>query len=252
MNHLLRALRPIGGAFEFATVTPVPARLAGTLSGPVLGALPVVGAVLGALAAATAWLTSQLYTGPIAGLAAVTVVVLATRGLHIDGLSDTADGLGCYGPPERALTVMRDGSAGPFGVAAVMIALLAQTLSFGMLVSSQAWLAIAVAIATGRVGAVLACRRGVPGAAQSGFGARVAGSQPPLVVGLWVLGAAGVAVFADTGRPWHGPAAVLVALVAGALLVRHCARRFGGITGDVLGASIELTTTLAALGLAAA
>ncbi|MGL5440896.1 MAG: adenosylcobinamide-GDP ribazoletransferase, partial [[Mycobacterium] stephanolepidis] len=103
MNRLLRLLRPIGGAFEFSTVAPVPARLAGTLSGPVLAALPVVGAALGALAAAIAYLATSAYIGPIAGLAAATVVVLATRGMHIDGLSDTADGLGCYGPPERAL-----------------------------------------------------------------------------------------------------------------------------------------------------
>lgn len=251
MNALLRILRPIGGAFEFATVAPVPARLAGSLSGPVLGALPVVGAALGVLAATVAWIMHFAYMAPLAGLAAVTATILATRGLHIDGLSDTADALGCYGPPERALAVMRDGSAGPFGVVALIISVLTQALSFGVLTSRQEWLAIALAIAVGRVSAVVACRRGVPGAAQSGFGTRVAGSQPLWLVGIWVLAAVAVGVLAQPWRPWQGPVAVLVALLAGALLVRHCVRRFGGITGDVLGGSVEVTTTLAALGFAA-
>ena len=70
MNAFLRILRPIGGAFEFATVTPVPARLAGTLSGPVLGALPVVGAALGVLAAFVTWVMHFAYMAPLAGLAA--------------------------------------------------------------------------------------------------------------------------------------------------------------------------------------
>ncbi|WJR35580.1 adenosylcobinamide-GDP ribazoletransferase [Mycobacteroides immunogenum] len=251
MNALLRILRPVGGAFEFATVAPVPARLAGSLSGPVLGALPVVGAALGVLAAFVAWIMHFAYMAPLAGLAAVTATILATRGLHIDGLSDTADALGCYGPPERALAVMRDGSAGPFGVVALIISVLTQALSFGVLASRQEWLAIALSIAVGRVSAVVACRRGVPGAAQSGFGTRVAGSQPLWLAGIWVLAAVAVGVLAQPWRPWQGPAAVLVALLAGALLVRHCVRRFGGITGDVLGGSVEVTTTLAALGFAA-
>jgi adenosylcobinamide-GDP ribazoletransferase len=228
-------------AFSLLTVLPV--RVATVERGTAASALrwaPVVGLLLGAAAGGlVVGLTALGLPALVTGLLAVGALALATRGMHLDGLADTADGLGCYGPPERALAVLRDGSAGPFAVVTLVVVLGVQATALGAL-GPTALPAAVLAAATGRATFAWSCRRGVPPARPDGLGALVAGSQPAWVAPLWwlVLAAASVPVLG-----WRGPAGVALGAAVAVGLAWHTARRFGGVTGDALGAATELATT---------
>ncbi|HEY4017704.1 MAG TPA: adenosylcobinamide-GDP ribazoletransferase [Pseudonocardiaceae bacterium] len=246
-----------GLRFAASLLTVLPVRLGAdvtvdrVLAGWAIGSAPLVGAVLGAFGAGL--LAGLVLIGApalLAGLLVVGALALATRGMHVDGLADTADGLGCYGPPERALAVMKDGGAGPFGVVALLVVLGAQAISLATLAQTGRWWAAGLAIAAGRVAFVWCCRRGVRAARPEGFGALVAGTQPILVALAWWVVVAGAAGFAVPGRWWQGPATVVVAALAVAGLSVHTRRRFGGLVGDVLGASCELTVLIVLAGCA--
>jgi adenosylcobinamide-GDP ribazoletransferase len=221
---------------------------------------PVVGAGLGMLAAGVHFLARWVEGGGRTHLAAAVLTVAAlaaaTRALHLDGVADTADGLGVRRGREAALAAMREPGVGAFGVVTLVLLLLTQVAALDRVTSAGgATGALLIAMSAGRAAAAVACVRGVPAARSDGLGAAVAGSLPlpaALAVVAVPLGlAVGWGVVDTNGRPVQAVIAVAVGGVVAAGLLAHCVRRLGGITGDVLGALVELTTTVVLLGLAA-
>jgi adenosylcobinamide-GDP ribazoletransferase len=256
---LLAGLRRLDDGLRLAlttfTVAPVRAeRLdrATAATAMVLG--PLVGAGLGLVLAGSGLALRAAGAGaPAAGVVSVVLGVLLTRALHLDGLADTADGLGSYRDAEGALAIMKRSDIGPFGVAAIVLVLLVQVAAAATAFARPWPAAIATVVAVtaaGRAGVTVACRRGVPAARGTGLGALVAGTvgRPWIVLDAAVPAVIGA--FAVPGRPWLGPVAVVVSLGAVWLLVRHATRRLGGVTGDVLGAAVEIGTAVAYLVLA--
>jgi adenosylcobinamide-GDP ribazoletransferase len=213
---------------------------------------PLIGAGLGGLLGVILVLLMHADTSPLlAAAVALGGLALLTRGLHLDGLADTADGLGSGRDPHRALGVMKASDIGPFGVVTLVLVLLAQASALGTIAARwddhRVILAAVLACAAGRATLPWACRRGLPAARAEGLGAMVASTVPWLLA----VGMAAAGVLVVTGVGWaidfglgRSLLAALLAAAAAELLLRRCCSRFGGITGDVLGALVETATTV--------
>ncbi|MFI6075476.1 adenosylcobinamide-GDP ribazoletransferase [Actinoplanes sp. NPDC051343] len=234
-------------AFTTLTVLPIRGgRVDRAAARVAMSVAPAVGALLGLVLGGILWLLREAHApGLVAAGVAVAAAGLLTRGMHLDGLADTIDALGSYRRGDEALAVMKKADIGPFGVAAIAVTVLIQAGALtGMPVAG-----VVVAWAAGRLAIPIACRRGVAAARPQGLGALVAGTVPVPVAAVGAVLVAGAAIAAAPDRPWQGPAAVVASGAVVVLLVRHAVRRFGGITGDVLGAAVELATTVALIGL---
>jgi adenosylcobinamide-GDP ribazoletransferase len=229
------------------TVLPVgrPPEVTRRRAGRAMLLAPLVGLGLGGLAAGVMWSGQRLgLSGLLAAVLAIALLAVATRGLHLDGLADTADGVGSRLTAEDALRVMRGGDIGPFGVVTLVLVLAVQVSAL----AQSGPEVLLVAVPAGRLAITWACRRGVPAARRDGLGAMVAGSVG--VVPLLLVTAVVVAAAALLG--WRGPVAVLAGVAASIALVGHSRGRLGGVTGDVLGACTETATTVALVVLATA
>jgi adenosylcobinamide-GDP ribazoletransferase len=218
-------------AIRFLTVIPLPRRLATGTPGFV-GALPyfpVVGLIVGGLAGGVFYFSSIWITPMVGAALAVALMALLSGGHHLDGLVDTFDGIG-ESTPDARLAAMRSVHAGAAGISAAAIVTL---VKFAALASLGNWLAL-IAVPVLSRGFMVSALYLFPAARPEGMAATFkAGAKPVhfIICNLLALGLA-IALL--------GPLPGLAVAVGGWLLIMglawYLARRFGGLTGDTLGA----------------
>lgn len=243
------APRAVAVAFGFLTRLPVPAvqLRPGDLQ-RALPVFPVVGLVVGGLAAAVYaalwWLLPPLPAATVA----VAVAVAVTGAFHEDGLADVFDGFFGGYEPARRLAIMRDSRIGTFGGAALVLSLVLRVGLVASLAPVPATVALACGHVLGRGSILLAVRLGRPAEPTSSSAAVTVPAGP---VGTTVGAVLALAPVVVLTRVWSA-ALVAVATVVTIGAVALARRKVGGLTGDVLGATnqfVHLATMVAVVSL---
>jgi adenosylcobinamide-GDP ribazoletransferase len=240
-------MRELLVACRYLTVLPLPPdRTAGDL-GRAAGWFPLVGAVLGGLLAVWDVALGRLVPPLVGAVAVIGLWAFLTGGLHLDGLADAADGLGAGFSRDEALAIMRDARIGAYGVTAIVLVLGLKAAALAGLRPDLSWRAVGVAAVLGRLGPLLLARLCPPArgdgaghafALSVGSGAVAGGGLIALTVALGLFG------------PW-GAAPVAVTVTATVGFAVYLSRRLGGLTGDCLGALVEVTEALCLVAVAA-
>ena len=201
-------------------------------------ALPLAGALIGLLGAIAYWLAHAVGLPPLpAGALALATTLVATGCLHEDGLADTADGFGGGTTRERKLEIMRDSRIGAFGAVGLILFLMLEIVALAELVPPARGSALFAAPVMSRATpAVLAAL--FRAARPDGHGAAFQAGVRPAAIAIGLVIAVAASIFALGGL---GVAAGAVGLVAAVGLAFFLAGRLDGVTGDVLGAAVEIS-----------
>jgi adenosylcobinamide-GDP ribazoletransferase len=209
---------------------------------------PLVGLLFGAILWALNWLLSG--TPPLLHAALLlSVWVLLSGGLHLDGLADSADAwLGGFGDRERTLTIMKDPRSGPIAVVTLVLVLLLKFTALLALIGQAHSLALVIVPLIGR-SALLGLFLTTPYVRVGGLGQALA-DHLPRSAGRQVLAVSALGCVLIAGL--SGVLAVVLAVVGFAWLRQVMLRRLGGTTGDTAGAMLELLEVAVLVGLALA
>ena len=200
---------------------------------------PLVGIIIGALLAVP---LHALDGRPwLAAVLALLLWVWVTGALHLDGLGDVADAFGAaHRDPQRFLDVLKDPHMGVFGVVTLVMQLLLKFVLLAELAASPLWFGIVLVPAWARWG-TLWWSRLLPSLHGAGMAERFSWQLSLRSMWLWAVLLAAVTLF--TAWP------LLLALGLVPLIAAYWRRRLGGISGDCLGASVEVSESLLLLAL---
>lgn len=235
-------IRRTRDAFGFLTILPVGGGGSTSGAGLVRSAalFPVVGIGIGGVS----WGIMEA-AGVHLGQSAVAAFVLlwtllVTGGLHLDGFADTVDGIAGGRTRTRRLEIMRSGSSGPIGIASVVVLLLLKYSLIAGAATSTLWLALILAPALARWSIVVLAMASVP-VRREGLGHLFAGriERIDLVFATLIVALPASAAVYFWGYTYLVPSLVVIISTWGAVVLFQ--RLLGGVTGDTLGATIELT-----------
>lgn len=205
------------------------------------GWFPLVGLLLGLIYCAPAALLKGHLSPAIIAILLVILDALLTGALHFDGLADTADGLGGGKNKDDILRIMRDHAIGSYGGLALAAVVALKVIAYTEVLKLGNWpAALVLTPALGRW-SILPLTVALPYARQSESVAQAMGKRALLQGTLIALGAL---LVARSLRAWIALCAVMAVTAAFGL---YCRRRIGGITGDTLGANLELCECAALL-----
>ncbi|MEJ5061681.1 MULTISPECIES: adenosylcobinamide-GDP ribazoletransferase [unclassified Pseudomonas] len=239
---------PFWIALQFLSSLPI--RLPGMPAPKELGRsllfYPLVGLLFGGILWALNWL---LMGTPLMLHAALllTVWVLLSGALHLDGLADSADAwLGGFGDRERTLTIMKDPRSGPIAVVTLVLVLLLKFAALLALIEQQYAVALIIVPLLGR-SALLGLFLTTPYVRAGGLGQALADHLPRLAGKQVLVGSAVICVLI---AGFGGVLALVLATVVFVWLRQVMLRRLGGTTGDTAGALLELLEMAVLVGLA--
>ena len=229
-------------AVQFLTRLPVPNRLATTEEelGRAAAFFPLVGIIVGGSTAGVYGLSLRVVSVWMAVFIALVFAAFITSGFHEDGLADTFDGLGGGWTKDRALEIMRDSRIGTYGALALIFLILGKYVTLTELHSEHVWRWLIVAHAAARWTVLPLCKW-LPYARPEGQGKLVAKqiTATALIIGSITFLLTLLLFPARTAL-----ITIVVTIVVTFLSGLYYKRRLGGITGDCLGATNQLTELL--------
>ncbi|PMX02557.1 adenosylcobinamide-GDP ribazoletransferase [Pseudomonas sp. FW215-R2] len=239
---------PLWIALQFLSSLPI--RLPGMPAPEELGRSLLFYPLVGLLFGVILWALNVALAGaPLLLHAALllTVWVLLSGALHLDGLADSADAwLGGFGDRERTLTIMKDPRSGPIAVVTLVLVLVLKYAALLALIEKQQGMALVIVPLLGRA-ALLGLFLTTTYVRAGGLGQALA-DHLPRKTGWQVLAMSAAACVLIAG--FNAVVALLLSVVVFIWLRHLMVRRLGGTTGDTAGALLELLEMSVLVGLA--